>query len=117
RFHGRLEALREASIGQQALGFADVALVEASPGRRELIDRNGPLFQRGGDRGVRHAVSQRPCVGFEDLFPVIRYPESAADADIPKRLAVELHRRIRAEEYDERLRPYPHGTLASDRAC
>src|SRR5262249_7742455 len=111
RLHRRLEALRKTRVGEQALGRRNVTLVETASGRGELIDRNGPLAQRGRDSWIWKALAERPRVGFENLLPVVRDSERAADPDIAERLTVELHRGVGAEQHDEVLSLEPRPPL------
>src|SRR6267142_4645692 len=51
-----LEAAREAGVGQQPPGLAGIEVVEPPPFRGQLIDRERPVFEGGGDGRVGRPV-------------------------------------------------------------
>ena len=89
RLHCRLQPVRVACLGQEALGLGRVVLVELSALRAELVDGDRPVGERRGHHGVRHPVPLGEREGLEDLGEVVGARERPPNADVVERRPVD----------------------------
>src|SRR5437660_7777909 len=90
RLHRRLEPVRVAGLGQEALGVGRAGLVEPPALGSQLIDRDRPVRERGGDRGVRRPAPLGEGERLEALGEVAGARQGPPDPEVAERRDREL---------------------------
>jgi len=81
-----------AGLGEQLPGARWIGLVELPTLGGQLVDRDRPLLERGGDERIRRALALRPSISVEDLVPVVGHRDGPANSHVFERVLIELHR-------------------------
>src|SRR5207245_9726159 len=68
RLDRQLESVRETGLREKSLGLRNVLLVVTPPLRAQLIDRDRPLLERGGNRRIRNAMTLGPGIRSSTSF-------------------------------------------------